>query len=294
MMKERYHFYHPFTKSSIGILLVNSTDHVLKETPSVILFDDVDLYYQPLEHPIIAVVLFFIKLFFITIGIILCSKVLIMVKKNPSIDSEALMVFCWIQILFQPTLVLFDLTVNLIHPVDEIIGTWFCSFGSLFYSFSTKFVLNHSFFSALMRYIFIFHNDGLRKFGIERFKRYFLYLSLMICFFGVFVDGIDARDLSRLSFINKCYGKDHKVFLIESSTLNVIKRKFWTVEGLAAFEKYGETWKQIISMLLKVLRLVKSSLLLLTGFNVIEAILYFQIFAFMKRYVTNIKFRNQR
>ena len=286
-MQGRYHFHHPFTKSSIGILLANSSDNDLIEKLSVILLEDVHLYYQPLEHPIIAMLFFFIKFFFIVIGIILCSKVLTMVKKNPSIDSKALMVFCWIQILFQPTLVFFDLTVNLIHPVDEIIGTWLCSFGSLFYSFSTKFVLTHSFFSALMRYIFILHNDVIRKYGIERFKKYFLYLSLVICFFGVFVDGIDTRELSRLSFINKCYGKDHKVFLIESSTLNVLKRKFWTIEGLEAFEKYGETWKEIISMLLKVLRLVKTLIFLLTGFNVVESILYFQIFAFMKRYVTN-------
>ena len=283
MMKERYPFYHPFTKTSIGMLFTNRSDNVLIEKLSFAVLEDVQLYYQPLEHPIIAILLFFIKLFFITIGIFLCSKVLIMVKKNPSIDSKALIVFCWIQILFQPTLVFFDLTVNLIHPVDEIIGTWFCSFGSLFYSFSTKFVLTHSFFSALMRYIFIFHNDALQKYGIERFKKYFLYLSIMTCLFGVFADGIDTRELSRLSFINKCYGKDHKVFLIESSTLNVIKRKFWTIEGLAAFEKYGESWKQIISMLLKVMRLVKSLIFLLTGFNIVEAILYFQIFAFMKR-----------
>lgn len=217
MMRKKDYFYHPFTKAFVGIYMGNASNNVSISNSSMMVFDDVDLYYQPLEHPIIALSAFAIKGIVIVLGIILCFKVFSMVKKNPSIDSTILMVFCWTQIIFQPTLVFFDLTVNLIHPINEIIGRWFCSFGWLFYSFSTKFVLNHSFFTAMMRYIFILHQDVVNKYGKEKFKRYFLCLSLLTCFFGIFVDGIDARELSRLSFINKCYGKDHKVFLIESS-----------------------------------------------------------------------------
>ena len=281
-MKDKYHFHHPFTKSSFGFFVFLNSDNASQIVSSGFSLEDIDLYYQPLENPIVAISLFTIKIFFIIIGMILCSKVLDMVKKEPSIDSQLLKIFCWIQIIFQPILVFFDLTVNLIHPIDDIIGPWFCSLGWLFYSVSTKFILNHSFFTAMMRYVFILHNDIVNKFGKQKFKRYFLFLSFAACMFGVLVDGIDNKELSRLSFINKCYGKDHKVFLIESSTLNVLRRKFLEVQR-NAIENYVGTWQQIYLILLKFMKMVKTSIFLITGFNVAEGILYFKLFSDMKR-----------
>ena len=281
-MKDKYHFHHPFTKSSFGFFVFLNSDNASQIVSSGFSLEDIDLYYQPLENPIVAISLFTIKIFFIIIGMILCSKVLDMVKKEPSIDSQLLKIFCWIQIIFQPILVFFDLTVNLIHPIDDIIGPWFCSLGWLFYSVSTKFILNHSFFTAMMRYVFIVHNDIVNKFGKQKFKRYFLFLSIAACMFGVLVDGIDNKELSRLSFINKCYGNDHKVFLIESSTLNVLRRKFLEVQG-NAIENYVGTWQQIYLILLKFMKMVKTSIFLITGFNVAEGILYFTLFSDMRR-----------
>ena len=99
--------------------------------------EEIDLYYQPLEHPIAAVSVFFLKSFFITIGIFLCVKVLNVAKKEPNIVTEMVKIFCWTQIIFQPILVFFDLSINLLHPVNEFIGHWYCSLGWFFYSLST-------------------------------------------------------------------------------------------------------------------------------------------------------------
>ena len=282
MKKQQYYLYHPFTNSSLGMLVFGNDSRIPKNETSGYIIHDLDLYYQPLEHPLIAVFVFAIKLLFITIGITICAKLLGLVKREPSIDTQIMKIFCWTQISIHPILLFFDLTINLIHPLNEVVGDWFCSFGWLLYSFSTKFVLNYSFFAALMRYFFIIHNDTVNLYGKAKFKRHFLYLSVVTCIFGVIAEGIDNRELSRLSFINKCYGNDHKVFLIESSTLNVLQRKFWIIES-DYFLKYGKTFGSMMSMILKVIRIVKNSIFLLTGFNVMEGILYFKVFSHMQR-----------
>ena len=282
MKNQQYYLYHPFSNSFFGILLDENNGNMKKNGRVGLVVEEIDLYYQPLEHPIAAVSVFFIKSFFITIGIFLCVKVLNVAKKEPNIVTEMVKIFCWTQIIFQPILVFFDLTINLLHPVNEFIGHWYCSLGWFFYSLSTKLILTNSFFTALMRYFFIIHNHIVNKYGKEKVKRYFLYFSLMACMFHVLVEVIDNKELSRLSFINKCYGKDHKVFLIETSTLNVLKRKFWEIES-NAFEKYGEEMEVIFSMVLKTMRLFKTLVFLLTGFNVIEGILYFKVFSYMQR-----------
>ena len=282
MKKHQYNLYHPFPNSSLGMLVFDHDGNIPKNETSGYIVSDIDLYYQPLEHPIFVVSVFAIKLLFITIGVTLCIKVLKVTKREPSIDTEMMKIFCWTQIIFHPILLFFDLTVNLIHPLNEVIGDWYCSLGWLLYSFSTKFVLNYSFFTALMRFFFIIHNHAVNLYGKAKFKRHLLYFSLMVCLFGVIAEGIDNRELSRLSFINKCYGNDHKVFLIESSTLKVLQRKFWKVES-DTFKKYGETFDGLMSMILKVIRMVKNSIFLLTGFNVMEGILYFKVFSHMQR-----------
>ena len=282
MKKQQHYFYHPFVNSSFGILMFDNDSNIPKNEESGFIVYDVNLYYQPLEHPLIAVSFFAIKLLFIIIGVMLCTKILRVVKREPSIDTHIMKIFCWTQITLHPILIFFDLTINLIHPINAVIGDWYCSFGWLLYSFSTKFVLNYSFFAALMRYFFVIHNDAVNTYGKEKFKRHFLHFSLIACVFGVIVEGIDNRELSRLSFINKCYGKDHKVFLIESSTLHVLQRKFWEIES-DAFVKYGEILDHLISTVLRVIRMVKNSIFLLTGFNVMEGILYFKVFLHMQR-----------
>ena len=286
MKDHQNYLYHPFTHSSFGMLIAknngNTNVNMTKNGQLGFVVENIDLYYQPLEHPYVAVCVFVIKSFFITIGIFLCVKVLRMAKKEPSIVTQMVEIFCWSQIIIQPIAATFDLTVNLFHPVNEFIGHWYCSLQWLFGSLLTKLVLPNSFFISLMRYVFIVHNPIVNRHGKEKIKRYFLYFYLIACIFGVLVEGVDNRELSRYSFINKCYGKDHKVFLIETSTLNILKRKFWEIES-DAFEKYGQTMDLIFSMAVRTLRLFNIFIFLLTGFNAIEGILYFNVFSYMQR-----------
>ena len=55
-------------------------------------------------------------------------------------------------------------------------------------------------------------------------KRLFLYFSIISPIIQFTLQALGGSP--RLSFVNKCYGNDHKVFLIETSTLNILKRKF--------------------------------------------------------------------
>ena len=56
--------------------------------------DDIDLYYQPLEHPAIAISVSAFKSIILTIGVLLCMKVITKINKEPSIDAQMVQVFC--------------------------------------------------------------------------------------------------------------------------------------------------------------------------------------------------------
>merc|ERR1712150_145261 len=89
---------------------------------------------------------------------------------------------------------------------------------------STKIVLYNSVIAAFMRYFFIIHEPKVESYGKEKVKRIFLYISVILPVFVTILMLVAASP--RTSFINKCYGLDHKVFLVETSTLDVLQRKF--------------------------------------------------------------------
>ena len=117
-----YHFYHPFKNSSFAVLTEGVGDP--KNIAGYVL-SDIDLYYQPLESPFVSFTFFILKLISIFIGEGIGIKVLNMVKKEVGLLTDITKLFVISQMILHPILLFFDLTINLIYPVNEVIGDWF-------------------------------------------------------------------------------------------------------------------------------------------------------------------------
>ena len=81
------------------------------------------------------------------------------------------------------------------------------------------------------------------------------------------------------SYINKCYGYDQRVFLIETSTLNVFKHKFWELDS---FTYYGVVELSIV-IAKRVSKILKAIVLIVFGANIFEGFLYYKILTHMYR-----------
>ena len=271
-----YHFYNPFKSPTLSFFLNDHNNKYGNDSMSFVM-DDVDLYYQPLEPQWIAIFFFFVRLTIIVFGQFIGTKVVILMKRENGILSEVTILFMITQMVFHPILIFFELTVNLIHPVDEVMGPWVCYVAWLFYSFSTGIVLNYSFIAAIMRYIFVVHEERVVQQGKEKVKRYFLYLSIAVVITVIIMRIIDGT--SSLSFINKCYGRDHEVFLIETSSLAVLKRKFWE----SAEQQHQNLVDKLLDIAKRALKVLDSIQFLVLGFNITEAIIYKMIFSHLDR-----------
>ena len=271
-----YHFYNPFKSPALWFFLNDHNNKYGNDSMSFVL-DDVDLYYQPLEPQWIAIFFFFVRLTIIVFGQFIGTKVVILMKRENGILSEVTILFMITQMVFHPILIFFELAVNLIHPVDEVMGPWVCYVAWLFYSFSTGIVLNYSFIAAIMRYIFVVHEERVVQQGKEKVKRYFLYLSIAVVIIVIIMRIIDGT--SSLSFINKCYGRDHEVFLIETSSLAVLKRKFWE----SAEQQHQNLVDKLLDIAKRALKVLDSIQFLVLGFNITEAIIYKMIFSHLDR-----------
>ena len=263
-----HNFYHPYYNSSLEFLSVHDLDQTNMSEGEIV--DEIDLYYQPLEKPSIVITFFCIKILVICIGEAISVKLVASLNKEKALLTDVTKFFIISQMILQPILTCLDLIINLIYPVNEVIGNWVCFLTWLLWGVFMRVGLNNSFVSALMRYFFIVHEKKVNEYGKEKIRRWFLYFSLVTPIIQFTLQAIEGSP--RLSFINKCYGNDHRVFLIEASTLNVFKAKFVKLDE--PYIDINSLWE----ITTRICKIIEAISFIFMGFNITESFLYYKIF----------------
>ena len=281
MLFKPENIYHPFTNLSFGVYLNNLVDD---DSAVGGIIEDINLYYQPVQNPLIAVVFLAIKLVLLVIAEYLQVKVYKLMKKESGIIKNITQLLVCTQMVFWPFLLFFATSIDFIHPMNKVLGAWFCYGGAFLFRFLGYIISFHSFLSALMRYVFVLHQGVTKKHGKKRVKDFFFLLSILVPLFMAVWQMVDGPDLDGMSFINKCHGKHHRVFLVDTSTLNVAKRNF------CAFEDYNnynssKAWWRIPAVFRKISCIVNQVAQLIMGLNIAEGILYFRILSHIYRLV---------
>ena len=275
----RNNLFHPFLNASLGFLNYTNTRLREKEKLSDVL-EQIDLYYQPVSHPITSSILliFYISLFFI--GEYLHLRVLLVLKKDNGILKTVSRIFALAQMVMWPVIFILITATSLVHPLASVTGEWFCT-ATWFLVYYLQFVISsHSLIAASMRYCFIVHTEKVEKYGTQKAKKLFLLLYICIPVFMTFWTANNGKETDLMSFFNKCYGKHHKVFLIDTSTLNVLKRSFCGVQDVLEDSSFYE---RVVIVLKKLSCIASTTSTLIMGSNLTEGIIYFQLFRYMNR-----------
>ena len=275
MFSPTLNLYHPFTDSSLGFFLTEKP--IQKDTDGCI-FEDIDLNHQPLPEPEIGIILVIIKLLFVSIGLFVHVKVWFLIKNEKSISTQVVKVYIIALIVMCPSWLIFSTIIDFIHPVDEVIGLWFCTLGKFIIYFCFIIVAFNSFIVAFMRYLFIVHEEKVKQYGKEKVKKLFLILSLLFPLLLNIWRTIDAPAKDPMSIINKCYGNHHVVFLMESSSS-------LAGEGFCPSMAHadGDVFSMLVAIVGKCSCIVRVLIVFILGFNFTEGFLYFKIFTHMKK-----------
>ena len=275
LIKQKY-FFHPFTSSILPFFETNKTDPK-NEFDSIL--EEVDLDYQPLEEPWIATLFAVLRILVVVLGLLIHAKALQMVSKETGLLSEVTKFFIWTQIIFLPSMVIFIITNDFMYPMNEIIGRWYCTFGWSIFLFGALVITSHSFVIAIMRYFFIIYEERAEKFGKEKAKRLGLYILILIPMTVVVTGAMEGSELTWMSFINKCYGNHHKVYLIEHSTISSFDKKVLRLEN----EELRSYSSMVLAILWRVSKVIRSAVVLLMGFNIVEGFVYYKILSHLNR-----------
>ena len=181
MMLQPENIYHPFTESYISVFLKDSID-----SDGVVgqVINDVNLYYQPVQVPLVAFIFLTIKLFLLAFAEFLQIKVFQLMKKENGVVKNITQVVVCTQLVFWPFWTFFASLTDFIHPINEIFGSWFCHGCTFIFRVLANIMSSHSLISALLRYVFIVHEDVTHKHGKTKVKNLFFVLFDMMSLTG--------------------------------------------------------------------------------------------------------------
>ena len=271
MLPTKQYLFHPFKDSLIGIF---ETELLPAENVTGFVLKDIDLYYQPLLEPEVATIFTCIQIPLLFHGIYIHLKIIKNLKKENSMLKDISRVFVYAQLVYWPFVFFLICLTNFLHPLNQLIGQWFCTFADIFSKFLLMIVLFHSFLAALMRYTFIIHSTRVRVYGKENVKKIFFFMSIFLPSI-ITIWRLTARTLRYgLSYINKCNGLHHESFLVD------IDKHVREVEDYNEVDSYTAT----ILWIRKLAHIGNNIAMLLFGSNVIEGIIYFRLFSYMNRY----------
>ena len=208
--------FHVEKPSSIGFF--NSSPTNLNPNYGEIL-TEVDLPYDPLQNPILAIVYLLSKTVILVLGEYVLIQILKFLKHETSLVNDVLKAFLYVHMAYWPVKVIFETTTDFMYPLGAMIGEWYCHFGFLWLVYGITFIVFHSFIVGLMRYVFVVHNRKTLNFGIDKAKNLFYWIAILVplvvtvwAFFG-------RREISSVDTLNKCYGNHVKAFLTNGKGL---------------------------------------------------------------------------
>ena len=277
MLPENRHFYHPYSDEYFGFYSVHKHDYELHSLGFVL--EDIDLYHQPLPEPIVASLFHIIRLILLMIGWVIYIKVWKMLDRENGLVKDVTKNYIIALMIGGTTFTIFSASTDFIHPINEIIGQWYCDLG-WFVLYTSWFAMTfHSLIVSVMRYLFIIKEKKVETYGKEKVQNIFHFLSFFLPLLFMMWGIADKSEVDALSFFNKCNGNHHKVFLFDTSTLNVAKRNFCEHVEYDDEGSFG----RIIAACRRYACIIRTLLILFMAFNFAEIFIYFKILTHMYR-----------
>ena len=268
MAAKQDYLYNPFTSSELSFFIRSTST---KTNKTQMFLSDIDLYHQPVEKPVFAYIFLVCSLITLFIGEFAHYKLYKLVSEENGLVKETTKAYVIVQMIGYPFLIAFISATDFIHPISHFLGEWFCIFAKSFGYIYLFHILQHSFITALMRYLFIVHQEWVQKHGKDRIKRIFLVIAICMPIAITAWDTCD--DFVPFLSVSRCNGIDHRNFL----KLDLKDFKF-SNENSDAIETVT-----VLSVMRKIGCITKILLFAMVGLNIPEGLIYYAIFLHMKR-----------
>ena len=198
-----------------------------RQEDEFLLFTNIDLYRQPVLPPILSLIVIpIIQIIFVASAIFIQYRTWQMLKRETSVNNLMMVTQAKIHIIFWPNWALAVTFTESFYPLDNLITPYACHMLKFYIYFCLFSFILYSFYASLSRYLFCIHTTRVTKFGREKLIKILYWIFYIHTFVWTVYTHATSFNMDHLPIINSCFGVQHNIFLMESSTLNMLKRHF--------------------------------------------------------------------
>ena len=248
-----FYNYAPYTKSFLGFTIYNDNESLIPAITSIKVdvdktqsvdhkhldttspdhyrtfssFIDIDLYRQPVLPPIISLLVIpMIQLILVFTGMLIQLRTLQMLRREASVNSMMMVTQAKIHIIFWPIWAISVTLTESFYPLVNLITPHACHLMKFYVYFSLFSFILYSFYASLLRYLFCIHTTRVTQFGKEKLIQILYWMFYIHTFLWTIFTHATSFNMDHLPLINSCFGIHQDVFLMESSTMSMLKRHF--------------------------------------------------------------------
>ena len=199
-----------------------------EENRSVI--DDVNLIthvnvWTQAFNPIISLTIVFpILTIFASCAIFIQIRTMQMLSQENSVNNSIMVTQARIHIIFWPCMIIMNLATDSIYPLADIFTPLSCTVFSFYFWFCSFSMILYSFYAALLRYLCCVHTEWVNGFGMRKLIIIIYWSFYVHTIVWALYNILTSFELDHIPLVNKCYGYDERIFLMETSRLKALQR----------------------------------------------------------------------
>ena len=215
------------------------------------------------------------------IGLILQIKIIIVSKKEKDITWKLDISHSLTMIIYFFLRILFEIITHITQSLHLYTGKWVCYVALFVNLYGTFSVTSHSLTVSIHKYIFIVHQNRIRRFRIDRADVFAFWANLI--FPGILAISVIARpSVSAFSSVFSCLGtQDQYADKLNETSKALLQRYLFC--GVDDFKDNDSVIGYIMNVVNSMGCFITSVLFFIIMTNMIEGFLYRQIFVYTKR-----------
>ena len=148
------------------------------------------------------------------------TRTLKMLKRDNGINTRMMAAQAKLHMLFWPTAIFLHALVDNIYPLAALTSHHFCTIMNMYMRFGMISMILHSFYAALLRYLYLVQEEMVAKFGKTKIISvlfWIYYLHTFLWSLWTLYTIVTGHFALTGRFFSRCYGSMDRVFLLEVS-----------------------------------------------------------------------------
>ena len=222
--------------------------------------------------------------FTFSIGLYLQIKIIKAIRREQAMAWEINMCHSIVMIVHFLCSISIETTTYIMPSLSRYTGMWFCYFASFIRGYGASAIIMHSLVVSIYKYIFIVHDEAVRKYGKDKTKKLLFWIILILpVFASVSFMWRPYLHIGEDSAINRCglhqYPHINRTKALESIGDWLKLAFFCSIDDndvKNGFDYFLDVSNQVYCFVQSVVGIVITA-------NILEIFFYWKIFRYMKR-----------